>query len=485
VNAFQSSPGQRQPAPVHNLVLLAWMWAAFTLFHQGHDNHWARTPLEGIETASAVAVLAGPTRVTRFLLLTVFQAANLWWLMPEPTNHATFALIVDLTIVAAAIGHVLSRGVRQGFDGAVLYRSFAPALRLSVILLYVFATLAKINTAFLDPAQSCGAHHYSVLRGHFAAVGIQLPAGNAVAFAAIAATLAIEGGIPVLLAIRRARPVGVVVALVFHYLLGLNGFYDFSSMIFALLLLFTPDDFGTIVQRFWLESTLRHAIGRARERLASPAGLAPLLAAGAIVMLIGVQGNHWRRVFGPPYFVWPVYGGVIVLLALPALAGLRATVPAVPSGTLRGVGLLALAPLLVLLDGVCPYLGLKTDSSFAMFSNLRTERGFANHLVIPPGPQPFGFQSDLVRVVRSSDPMLARSARAHELVPFFTLRTQVSGLAAAGRRNITVVFERGGVVHDVRRAELDPELATRYPFLLRKILKFRPIDMLAPGRCTH
>jgi hypothetical protein len=105
--------------------------------------------------------------------------------------------------------------------------------------------------------------------------------------------------------------------------------------------------------------------------------------------------------------------------------------------------------------------------------------------VIPPGPQPFGFQSDLVRVVRSSDPMLARSARAHELVPFFTLRNQVSGLAAAGRRNIAVVFERGGVVHDVRCAELDPELATRYPFLLRKTLKFRSIDMIAPGRCTH
>ena len=485
MNAFQSSPDQRQPAPVHNVILLAWMWAAFTLFHQGHDNHWARTPLEAIESASAVAVLVGPTRLTRFLLLTIFQAANLWWLMPEPTNHATFALIVDVTIVAAAIGHVLSRGVRQGFDGAAWYRSFAPALRVSVILLYVFATLAKINTAFLDPAQSCGAHHYAVLRGHFGAVGIWLPEGAAVALAAIAATLVIEGGIPVLLTFRRTRPLGVMVALVFHYLLGLNGFYDFSSMIFALLLLFTPDSFGAIVQRVWLESRLRHAIGRARERLAFTGALAPLLAAGAVVVLIALQGNHWKRIFGPPFFVWPVYGGVIVLLALPALAGARATVIADRPRLLRAVGLLAIAPLLVVVDGVCPYLGLKTDSSFAMFSNLRTERGFANHLVIPHGPQPFGFQSDLVRVVRSSDPMLARSARAHELVPFFTLRAQVSGLAAAGRRNIGVIFERGGVVHDVKHAELDPELATRYPFLLRKTLKFRSIDMIAPGRCTH
>ena len=106
-------------------------------------------------------------------------------------------------------------------------------------------------------------------------------------------------------------------------------------------------------------------------------------------------------------------------------------------------------------------------------------------MVLPHGPQPFGFQSDLVRILKSSDPMLARSARAHEIVPFFTLRTQVSSLTAVGGRNIRVVFERGGVVHDVRRAELDPELATRYPLLLRKTLKFRPIDMMAPGRCTH
>jgi hypothetical protein len=291
VNAFQSSPDQRQPAPVHNVILLAWMWAAFTLFHQGHDNHWARTPLEAIESASAVAVLVGPTRLTRFLLLTIFQAANLWWLMPEPTNHAIFALIVDVTIVAAAIGLVLSRGVRQGFDGAAWYRSFAPAIRVSVILLYVFATLAKINTAFLDPAQSCGAHHYAVLRGHFGAVGIWLPEGAAVALAAIAATLVIEGGIPVLLTFRRTRPLGVMVALVFHYLLGLNGFYDFSSMIFAVLLLFTPDAFGAIVQRVWLESRLRHAIGRARERLAFTGALAPLLAAGAVVVLIALPGT--------------------------------------------------------------------------------------------------------------------------------------------------------------------------------------------------
>jgi hypothetical protein len=486
VNAFQSSPGQRQPAPVHNLVLLAWMWAAFTLFHQGHDNHWARTPLEGIETASAVAVLVGPTHVTRFVLLTVFQAAHLWWLMPEPTNHATFALIVDLTIVVAAIGHVLSRGVRQGFDGAALYRSFAPALRVSVILLYVFATIAKINTAFLDPTQSCGAHHYTVLRGHLASVGIWLPGGQPFNVAAIAATLLIEGGIPALLAFTRTRPLGVLVALVFHYLLGLNPFYDFSSMIYALLVLFTPDHFSAVVEQTWLRSALRGVIDRARERLVSIAGIVAVLAAGTVVALLVLQGNHWTRVFGPPYAVWPLYGAVILVLAAPALIHrLRTRAITTLARPVGGAGVMMAAPLLVVLNGMCPYLGLKTDSSFAMFSNLRTERGFANHLVIPPGPQPFGFQSDLVRVVRSSDPMLARSARAHELVPFFTLRNQVSGLAAAGRRNIAVVFERGGVVHDVRRAELDPELATRYPFLLRKILKFRPIDMMAPGRCTH
>jgi hypothetical protein len=137
------------------------------------------------------------------------------------------------------------------------------------------------------------------------------------------------------------------------------------------------------------------------------------------------------------------------------------------------------------LDGVCPYIGLKTDSSFAMFSNLRTEPGFANHLLIPHGPHPFGFQRDLVHIVESSDSMLARSARQHELVPFFTLRARVSSLAASGRRNVHVVFERGGVLYDVERAESMAELSRPYPLLVRKTMKFRPIDPRAPGRCTH
>jgi len=486
VNAFQSSPDERQPVPVHNVVLLAWMWAAFTLFHQGHDDHWARTPLEALESASAVAVLVGPTRLTRFLLLTFLQAANLWWLMPEPTNPAAFALIVDVTSVAAAVGHFVSRGVRQGLDGAAWYQSFAPALRVSVILLYVFATLAKINTAFLDPAQSCGVHHYTVLRGHLASDGIWLPGGQPFNVAAIAATLLIEGGIPALLAFARTRPLGVLLALVFHYLLGLNPFYDFSSMIYALLVLFTPDHFSAFVEETWLRSPMRRVIDRARERLASIAGIVAVLAAGTVVALLVLQGNRWQRVVGPPSAVWPLYGAVILVLAAPALIhSLRTRGITTLAHSVRGDWVLMAAPLLVVLNGMCPYVGLKTDSSFAMFSNLRTEPGFANHLVMPHGPQPFGFQGDLVRVIRSSDPMLARSARAHELVPFFTLRAQVSGLAAAGRRNIAVAFERGGVVHDVKHAELDLDLATPYPFLVRKILKFRSIDMLAPGRCTH
>jgi hypothetical protein len=412
------------------MVLLAWMWAAFTLFHQGHDNHWARTPLEALESAAAVAVLVGPTRLTRFVLLAIFQAANLWWFMPEPTNHGVFALVVDLTIVSAAIVHAVSGRARGGFDGDALYRSVAPPLRVSVILLYVFATVAKVNAAFLNPALSCGTHHYAALRAHVAPLGLSLPDGPTLSVVAIVATLLIEGGIPVLLTFARTRPAGVVVALVFHYALGLNGFYDFSSMIYALLLLFTPDGFGALVERVWLRSGIHGVIDRARARPGSSAGIVVMLTAGVVVALVLLEGNQWRRMFGPAYAVWPLYGGGVMLLAVPALVqtGRRDVLPR--ASPLRRSAVLWAAPLLVVLDGVCPYIGLKTDSSFAMFSNLRTERGFANHLLIPHAAQPFGFQRDLVRIVESSDSMLARSARQHELVK--PLRTAERGRRTGG-----------------------------------------------------
>jgi hypothetical protein len=68
---------------------------------------------------------------------------------------------------------------------------------------------------------------------------------------------------------------------------------------------------------------------------------------------------------------------------------------------------LAFVPiLLITVAGFAPYIGLKTEASFTMFSNLRTEGHLWNHLLLPQSMRVFRFQDELIKVVETSDPCL-------------------------------------------------------------------------------
>jgi hypothetical protein len=484
-NIAPGSEPTEPPSPnrPHNLPLFAWLWAAFTLFDRGHEIAWARTPLEGAELAAAVAVLVGPTRIWRFLTLTVLQTANLWWWMPGLVNHTLFALLVDMTVIAAALLHLITR--RGRFEPAAFYASFAPAVRIGLLLLYVFAALPKFNTAFLDLSDSCAVDHYVRLGARLAAVGLPLPSGDIPAMATIAGTLVIESAIPLLLAFAGTRIVGIVVTLLFHYALALNGFYDFSAMAYALLLLFTPNDFSAVLLRQWQTSRLYAVIVNLRDPAGGGTHTIPLslVLVSSVVLLLVLEGNRWQRIFGLVYMVWLAYGAFVIIVGIRGLIDMRRMQLRPLVRPYRGPAVLLALPVLVTLNGMCPYIGLKTETSFTMFSNLRTEEGFANHLFLP-SLHIFPFQWDLVRVESSSDRWLKNLAARGDIVPFYVLRDHISRLAEREQRDISVTFVRNGVRYKVERAERDRRLSRPYPFLLRKVMLFRPISR-NPGRCLH
>jgi hypothetical protein len=72
--------------------------------------------------------------------------------------------------------------------------------------------------------------------------------------------------------------------------------------------------------------------------------------------------------------VWDVYGAVlIVAFAAHIWRNRSATGQLVPLPFALPARTLLVVPIAVFLNGVMPYLGLKTETSWAMFSNLRTE----------------------------------------------------------------------------------------------------------------
>ena len=131
-------------------------------------------------------------------------------------------------------------------------------------------------------------------------------------------------------------------------------------------------------------------------------------------------------------------------------------------------GLLVI-PALLFANGLMPYLGLKTETSFAMYSNLRTEGGYSNHWLMPASLQVWDYQRDLVKIHRTSASRIQRLVNRGYQWTFYEFKWLMQEYP-----NASVVYERNGVVRRVRRVGEDPELMPE-PGVIRKFLRFRPV----------
>jgi hypothetical protein len=140
-----------------------------------------------------------------------------------------------------------------------------------------------------------------------------------------------------------------------------------------------------------------------------------------------------------------------------------------------------LVPIIVFLNGLSPYLGLKTENSFSMFSNLRTEGNVTNHYIVPVSFQVFDFQKDVVEIVSSSDSLLQATAAENKLMVFFEFKNYV-----AKRKPARVTYVRNGQRQEfvLKAAAPGDELLTR-DLILGKLLRFRTFHKTEPQPCSH
>ncbi len=512
-----------QPSPLERAFTgFGVLWAASAIFNNlvrfdlraGADVF----ALQAATIAAAFALLVRPSSLGRFLLLAATYAAAAWVALPQANNHGILILVLHLAVLCAWVGLAARR--RRLPERAELYRVFVPVARASLVALYFWATIHKLNSGFLAPAISCASTELTKLR-ELSVFGVSLdffPAGDLARVSAIWGTIAIEGAIPLLLLSSRTRTAGVALAALFHLLLGLS-YAAFSAMLYALLALFLPLAFWTELERAWQRSPTRRLLVASRLPRVWPY-LRAMLDAAALVFLawalaVAAELPFTRTLPGPaapdallfPSF-WLAWGGT--------LAGVFATIvvarrprPGADELAVVPRGALALFVLAVFLNGLAPYVGLKSTLSYAMYSNLRTEDGGTNHLFLPASLQVFDHQRDLVTIHASSDPVLDALSRpswagapgnptfvtfirpSHEQLagpppswklPYLALRQRVTELARAGETGIYLVYERGGAVHRVARAEEDPELAS-LPYLPRKLLRLRAVPSIEAGCC--
>jgi hypothetical protein len=134
-----------------------------------------------------------------------------------------------------------------------------------------------------------------------------------------------------------------------------------------------------------------------------------------------------------------------------------------------------------MLNGAAPYLGLKTESSLAMYSNLRTEGDATNHLLIRRTLRWWDYQQKLVRIVRSSHPGLQRIAADNLHMTWFEFRDFMYR-----NQDISVVYVNpDGQRIEVQRAGDLPDFRRPTPAFQRRLLFFRSPDMQDRPMCLH
>lgn len=489
-NDSASKSLDRTSCAPHRLTIFAFVWACQALVHQEFYSGWLHDndPRGWAVTICALGTLLRPSSLFLFcgLLLSSIVYNVVKW--PFVVNHILLESIINGVILVAIATSRLRRGRPQArqtnFRDEAIDR-FAPVVTLMLVIMYWFAFVAKLNTDFINPNVSCVVAMYGDLIRRFPF----LPDTPAAHQASIALTLLVEAAIPLLLSFRRTRWVAILIGLPFHLVLGLIGHRTFSALAYALYALMLIDTLGPFIAV--CQTRVSRYVPATTWRRGSVCFAVALVVGVAGLIIADVTGNFRFRLAGVsvyriPWIIWIGWSLVMSALVSAAIFWQRMRVLDKPLAQKTAhPGWLWGAIPLVLLIGLSQYIGLKTETCFTMYSNLRTEGNWNNHLFMPAiklGP----WQNDLVRIIATDHPDLQEYSTHNDLLTFFELRRVVAGTAASDAFYLS--YERAGSEHylawnDHRLRQSEPW--GKHPWLLGKLLYFRPVPTDECVPCRH
>jgi hypothetical protein len=455
--------------------IFAVLWAIAALFHMAHSSVFDTELNFALLTVAAFYVIFKPSLISfiTFIALQVFDAV---YRMPFTTNHWLFTALVNVTILQALVYLAVKR---QSFHiaSADLLGAFLYAVRIEVIILYFFTTFHKLNSGFFSPEVSCATELLEAQRLDWLIPSIP----DIFAFNAYF-TIAVEVLIPLLLCFKRSRNAGIMIGLFFHGILAYstyNAFYDFSSMIFAVLFLFCALDFSNMIWE--IKKKMRTGFNSVitsfgKKKLVFIA--TGVLMATVVLYFFNQKLDNFKAVH--LYFFWTFYSVLFVFAFVWFVFFHKETLKKQPSLRLVHWSLLAV-PTVVVLNGLSPYLGLKTDNSYAMFSNLRTEGGVSNHFIVPADLQVFDFQKDVVEVVSSTDYGFQELANEKKSLVLFEFRRLVNN-----RKPERIEYFLNGEKKTFNASDSASVSALgKNPYVLSKLMHFRAFSEKDPQPCRH
>ncbi len=405
-------------------------------------------------------------------------------------NHIFFEGIINITLLLFASYYIIKY---YFFNLSIdqievkIYNTIAPFIRFSLVVLYFFVVLHKLNYDFFDPYISCSGDFFSRILEDFGLTNIEIidkfHTNNYIALRNFSIYFAIisEAIIPILLLNKKLRNIGVLYGILFHIILALHfhgGIYSFSAMIFNYYLFFFNNK--TV-------DTFLHYFNRRRFTYIV---IAVLCLIGILYGLIPTDPNTLflrsttKLLFiGLIFFL--LYAILYLFIFLKNFTSIKSLYDSEKTKTLSfrlklSTGLVIL---FIFFTGFSPYLGLRTEVCFSMFSNLQTESNLNNHFFISPKLRVFSYQDELVTIKSSNIEYLKFYIEDPntKLVPF-----ELDRIVNVNSQDFYIDYEYRGEERKIERINgvVSGDRINIYSNLvLSKFLTFRPV--LVKNKCQH
>ena len=440
--------------------LFSFLWGVAVIFSLNSSSGWL-FDIENFWSFHLAAIMAvsllfrSESRVLFRLSILTFLILT-FTIMPAIQNHR-------MVLAFAGVALFLGSGRDEKWARAI------SDLRWLTIIVYFFAALAKCNTDYLRDDISCATIFLKQSLELNGFGGVEIPSvmwgGSISGFW----SLLVESILIVLLIPRKTRTFGVLFGFFFHFLLATNYikyFTNFSSVMFLVLSSWlTEEQCKYLVSSFFDRFEKEFRIGVA------------LIFIALILSATGLIAPILWIVFR--YTIWLAFAIPVcfVLCKVTIATRIMRNSSALPWPHLLFV-------ILGLINGFSPYLGIRTLSTFSMYSNLRVEPDYTNHLFITKNGNLLPYIGDTIKITGSSDPYFSELVNSStERLPYLELCSYLAEMDDRTKgKGYEVTFERKGNNHSAIRGGALPKDCP--PWIARKLLRYGPIGDGAERRCA-
>jgi hypothetical protein len=346
-----------------------------------------------------LCLLTSKYRNILFIIFLFFSSYFIFDKYPRVANHSTLIFFVNIYLLFS----LLTRKLLQK-DKLIINNNDFLVLRWSLIIVYFFAGFHKLNYDFLFSVNSCANWFHNKLF-YLLTDQIIKPYPDFIYLISPIIIVILEITESIALMFKRTQLIALCSFVLFHFYLSLGGFVDFASVCFSLMVAFIPSkDFEKY--RYIFSQNINLIFVKVDQLCFYVIGI---ILIGLIVYMERtfniLQTNNHRYIILISGLLFIINFIYFTLFFMKKLYAEKIFVWDSENLFFKIPIQVYTFIILLLVQGSQNYLGLSTAGTFSMFSNLRTEGGSSNHILLKNNPlEIFPFQKDLVYIDKIDPP---------------------------------------------------------------------------------